>query len=198
MTASENFWTALGAATPRIGIFFRLDISPPFRFWLGIGDCSATFDATDGSGATYSGLGEILDVPPFQQLINGVADRVQFRLSYVSSDVAALASSEADAVKGTALRVGLGVFGGDWQLIENPVWLKSFTVDFLSIERDQSGDQAVWTVSLSARSLFTGRRRPGLSFFTNDDQKARYPTDRFCERVSIYSVDAQKPWPRFS
>jgi hypothetical protein len=165
--------------------------------WLGVGDCFAGIDATDGSGATYKGMGEMLNVPAFQQLINGVAERVQFTLSGVPSRVVELAADDSDAVKGAPLNVGLGVFDADWQLVEDPIWLKRFVVDFLTLQRQQQGaEDAVYTVALSARSIFTGRRRPGLSFFTDEEQQRRSPGDRFCEHVRRYAREENKPWPR--
>lgn len=198
MTAA--FDAALASGNPRIGVFFRLGITmsdgEPFRMWLGIGDCRAGIDAEDGDGAIYKGLGEMLNVPQFNQLINGVAERVSFQLSGVPARVVELASAGADEVKGAPLNVGLGVFDPDWQLIGNPMWLKRFIVDFLTLQRQQSGtDPAIYTVALSARSIFTGRRRPGLSFFTDEEQQRRSPGDRFCEHARRYSDDT-KAWPR--
>jgi hypothetical protein len=202
MTAA--FDAALASGAPRIGIFFRLGIvmddGQPFRMWLGVGDCRAGIDAEDegegGAGAIYRGMGEMLNVPAFQQLINGTAERVSFTLSGVPPRAIELAAEESDEVKGAPLNVGLGAFDADWQLVAPPVWLKRFVVDFLSVQMQQSGmDEAVHTISLSARSIFTGRRRPGLSFFTDDDQQARSPGDRFCEHVRRYSNET-KSCPR--
>lgn len=189
---------ALASGSPRLGIFFRLGIVPPARLWLGVGNCEAGIDAEDGAGATYNGLGEMLNVPAFQQLINGTAERVEFRLSGVSRRIAEMASSESADVKGVPLLVGLGVFGADWQLLADPTWLKRLTVDYLSVEQRGGREGAVRTISLSARSAFTGRRRPGLSYFTDAEQQARSAGDLFCNRVAAYSIDVQKAWPLYS
>lgn len=189
---------ALASGNPRLGIFLRLGLSPtPARLWLGIGNCEAGIDAADGAGAVYAGLGELINIPAFQQLINGVAERVEFRLSGVSQRVTQMASSEASDVKGVPLLVGLGVFGPDWQLIASPTWLKRLTVDYLSIEQEGGRDGSVRSVKLSARSFMTGRRRPSLAFFTDAEQQSRSPGDRFCERTALYSTEVQKTWPRF-
>jgi hypothetical protein len=188
---------ALASGSPRLGVFFRLGITPPARLWLGVGNCEAGIDAEDGDGAVYNGLGEMLGVPAFQQLINGTAERVEFRLSGVSARIAQLASSESADVKGVPLLVGLGVFGADWQLLADPTWLKRLTVDYLSIEQEGGGGGVVRSVSLSARSFLTGRRRPGLSYFTDAEQQGRSPGDRFCERTGLYSAEVTKTWPRF-
>jgi hypothetical protein len=191
------FDKALASETPRIGLFFRLGIDPPFRLWLGVGDFRAGIDPEDGAGEIYKGGGELLNVPQWQQLLNGTAERVAFSLSGVPQRAVELASGEADDVKGVALNVGLGVFDQDWQLIEKPVWLKRFTVDYLSISLQQQGtEEAVNTLTLQARSIFTGRRRPGLSFFTAEDQERRSPGDRFCEHARRYAREEAKAWPK--
>jgi hypothetical protein len=195
------FETALASGSPRIGIFFRLgvimDDGEPFRMWLGVGHVRAGIDAEDDDGgAIYKGMGQMLNVPTFQQLVNGAAERVTFQLSGVPQEVVSLASGGANEVKGAPLAVGIGVFDAEWQLAGNPVWLKRFTVDFLSLQRQQAGaEEAIYTVGLSARSIFTGRRRPGLSFFTDEEQQRRSPGDRFCEHTRRYALQAGKAWP---
>jgi hypothetical protein len=190
---------ALGGGNPRIGLFFRLGITmsdgESFRMWLGIGDCLAGIDTEDGDGAIYKGMGEITNVPAFTQMINGTAERVTFQLSAVPRRAVELASGEAGDVKGAALSVGLGVFDAEWQLIEQPIWLRRFIVDYMTLQRQQSTAEPVYTISLSARSVFTGRRRPGLTYFTDEEQQRRSPGDRFCEHARRYSEDA-KAWPR--
>lgn len=187
----------LKSGNPRLGIFIRLGLVPPARLWLGIGDCRAGIDADNGDGEIYSGLGEIINLPAFQQLINGVAERVEFKLSGVAQRAVQLAASEADDVKGVPLLVGLGVFDDDWQPVAQPTWLRRYTVDFLSIEQDSGPEGAVRTISLSCRSFLTARRRPGLSYFTDAEQQARSPGDRFCERAVHYSNDVIKVWPQY-
>ena len=154
------FDAQLAADTYRLGIFMRIDLSPPIRLWLGIGDAVAIIDATDGAGATYSGLGQIINLPAFSQVINGAADRMDIKLSGVSADVANMASTQADLIKGKALSIGIGMFDPTWTMIGSPVWLKRLVCDYLTIE----GDADRRTVGISARTLFTARRRPGLSF----------------------------------
>lgn len=189
---------ALASGGVRLGVFLRLETPAPLRIWMGVGDCPARVDATDGGGETYYGFGEVIAVPAFQQLVNGQADRVEFSLSGVSQRVDQLASGEAGDVRGAYLRVGVAAFDRTWALIEQPTWLRTFVADYLTRKRDNSEGEAVYTIAISARSLFTGRRRPALSFWNDKDQQARSPGDEFCERTSLYSVDVSKAWPRLA
>jgi len=188
---------ALASNAPRLGIFLRLHIDPIARLWLGVGHARVGIDATDGTGAIYKGLGEILDLPAFTQLINGSADKVEFSLNGVSQDIVQMASSEADDVKGVALLVGLGCFDHDWQLIASPTWLRRFTCDYISVQQTQDLGSTVRTVTLHARTFLTGRRRPTLSYWTDYEQTLAHPGDRICQRTVLYTGETQKKWPRF-
>lgn len=185
----------LASSAPRIGIFLRFGFDTPVRLWLGIGNITAAIDTTDGTGAVYAGIGEVVGLPALQQLINAKAERVEFRLSGVSQTAVSMATTEADDVKGIALNVGVGVFGADWQLVQEPTWVRRLIIDYLSTATESTEAGQVRTVSVSARSAFTGRRRPTLSFYTDAEQRQRSADDRFCERASLYSSETIKAWP---
>lgn len=191
----------LDSDTARLGFVFRLDTDPTAtRFWLGVGDCPVAANPLDIAGATYSGLGQLLDLPVLQQLINGVADRVSINASGVSADVAILASAESDTIKNKAVSIGMLIFGPDWGQLGPPVWLWSGFADFVTL--DQSADTSgkggfLRTIGLSVGSLLTGRRRRGLSYLTDQDQQLRHPGDKFCERTALYSA-FNKVWPTFA
>lgn len=191
--------SALDADAQRIGAFFRLATDPIVRLWLGVGPINPGVNALDLTGQTYRGLGELLNLPEFQHLLNGQAERVEFSLSGVSDEVLALASAESNNVQGKACDVGIGIFDSDWQLLGAVKWMWRGYADYLSITRSpaQTPDgQTVQTVALSVGSLMTGRRRRAFSYFTDQDQQARSPGDLFFERTPIYS-DNSKTWPRF-
>lgn len=199
VSLSPDQVNVLDSDTQRLGFLFRLDTDPtPTRFWLGVGDCPVAANAFDATGATYSGLGQLLDLPVLQQLINGVADRVSINASGVSADVAILASAESDTIKNRAVNIGLLIFGPDWAQLGPPIWLWSGFADFVTL--DQSADTSkggfIRTIGLSIGSLFTGRRRRGLSYLTDQDQQLRHPGDKFCERTALYS-EFTKVWPTF-
>jgi hypothetical protein len=192
---------ALDSSAHRIGVFFRLATDPIVRIWLGVGAIEPGVNVYDAVGATYLGFGEIQSVPNFKQLINGAAERVEFTLSGVSGDVLQIAANgDAQDVKGKELAVGFAIMGADWKLLGPIRWCANYVADYLGIEQqpveDPNGD-AVRILRLSCGTTFTGRRRPKFSYFTNRDQQARSPGDRFCERVQIYATGFSKTWPTF-
>lgn len=192
---------ALNSDTQRLGVFFRLATDPLVSLWAGVGDCRPGINALDATGITYKGFGQLRDVPTVQQLINGLAERVTFTLSGVSADIVAMASAESEIVKGKPVALGISLFGPDWQQLGPVYWLFRGIADYVVLNQasDAGGGvpQITRNVQLSVGSLFTGRRRRGASYLTDYDQKSRSPTDKFCERVNLYTNQVSLVWPIF-
>lgn len=197
LTAAEKAELATGRQN--IGIFFWLE--PDTRIWLGFGDIRPGVNVIDTTGQTYHGFGEIPAVPAVKQMINGAAERVDFTLSGVSGEILAIAAAhDAESVKGKRVSVGFAVFNSAWQLVGPVRWVRFYTADYLKLDQSPTDDpaaQIVRTLTLSCGSLMTARRRPALSYFTNQDQQRRFPGDRFCERTPKYAAGFSKTWPRF-
>lgn len=195
LSATEIAALALGGV--RIGVFIRL--ATDLRLWLGLGSIRPGVNALDAEGATYAG--QIVNLPAMKQLINGTADRAEISLSGADNRILALANSAA-AVQGKTCDVGFALMGHDWALLGAVHWCQRYFGDFLRMTvtpASEPGQQTVKTAALSIRSQMTGRRRRGLSYFTNQDQQApgRSPTDRMCERTPQYSQIGNKTWPKY-
>lgn len=197
LVLSAGELSALSANIVRLGVFFRMATDPVIRLWLGIGDCEVGGNAYDTDASTYTGFGQLTAVPAVQQLINGVADRVTFTLSGVSSEVIQIASGEADSVKNVEVSLGICLFDANWQQLGVPKWLFRGRADFLAISQSADDNAITRSVELSVGTLFTSRRRRGLSYLTDYDQQRRSPGDKFCERTLLYSQEVEKVWPRF-
>lgn len=192
---------ALESRIYRVGVFFRLATDPAVRLWLGFGSIKPGVNAYDADGTTYHGLGELRDVPAFKQLLNGVAERVEFMLSGVSGEVLAIASgSDAQQVKGKRADVGFVLFAPDWSQLGTVHWTVRYIADFLAREQKiaETGQAIVRTVALSCGTRFTGRRRPFFSYFSDADQQARFPGDLFCSYAGDYAHGYNKQFPVFS
>lgn len=201
MNLNDAELAALESGKQRIGVFFRLETDPVVRLWLGFGKINPGVNAYDLTGAVYRGFGEIQNIPAFNQLINGKAERVEFTISGVSGEILTIASGgDAQQVKGKRVAVGFALMGGDWALLGAVKWCANYTADYLSIQQAATDDPMnpiVRTISLSCGSLLTARRRPSFSYFTDQDQQARFPGDRFCERTPAYANGFNKTWPTF-
>jgi hypothetical protein len=199
MILNDSELAVLELQTQNIGIFFRLDTTPVVRLWVGFGSIAPGVNVFDTTGAQYDGFGEIQNVPAFKQLVNGTAERVEFSLSGVSGNVLTIASGgDAQQVKGKRVSVGFAVMDSSWALLGPIKFCANYTADFLSIAQSSASDLSiVRTVTLSCGSLLTARRRPSLSYFSNQDQLARSTGDRFCERTPVYANGFNKTWPVF-
>jgi hypothetical protein len=201
MILNDDELAALESDALNIGIFFRLETTPIVRIWLGFGNIDPGVNVYDLTGAEYTGFGEIHDVPAFKQLINGAAERVDFTISGVSGDILAVASGgDSEQVKGKRVAFGFALMAPDWSLLGAVKWCANYTADYLGIAQQVTTDPKnpiVRTLSLSCGTLLTSRRRPALSYFSNQDQQARFPGDRFCERTPVYANGFNKTWPTF-
>jgi hypothetical protein len=205
---------ALKAGAPRRGIFMRLDTDPVVRAWLGVGNIKPGVNALDPiDGAVYRGFGEILDMPAFQQLCDGSAERLSFSISGIAptlfADIAPLMSEQQAAIAGKSISCGYALLGYDWQPLGPVRWSWDGTADYLRAVRpvvESAEAPETWTIELSAGSFLTQRKRPGLAYFTQPDQAARSAVinpgatevDKFCERTPLYSADTDKTWPTFA
>jgi len=184
--------SALGA--PRYSVLVRFGLEEPVRAWAGIGDLEIPADDVETEGGTFQGVGILGNVPALRQLIGGAAERLEFSLTVPSGEIFALADDEAASVRAAPVDVGVIFFDEDWQQ-SAVAWLWNGTADVPSVSRTANGLSVTRTVRISAGSAFTDRTRPQHTYFTNADQKRRSPTDDFCKRVDLYSVNSTVKFP---
>ena len=199
LTSEER--AELAAGQQNIGIFWRLDTDTPVLLWLGFGNIEPGINVLDDTGETYHGFGEIASIPAVNQMINGAAERVDFVLSGVQGEVLQIAAQhDAERVKGKRVVVGFAVMNSAWHLVGPIHWIRFYTADYLALQQAPTRDPkdpVIRTLTLSCGSLMTARRRPFLSYFTDQDQQRRFPGDRFCERTPLYGAGFNKTWPRY-
>ncbi len=199
----------LSQGLARLGAFFHLACDPAVRLWLGVGNIEPGINMVDTLGTSYRGMGELIDVPAFSHLFDGSADRVEFIISGISPTVFAqispLLGEQQDEVQGKRAYVGWAALDYQWQLLGPIHWEWFGFADLIRLRHTGGSDAsspATATLSLSCGDWMTGRRRAGLSFLTDPDQRRRAarhnPTlapDRFAERVGLYHQGVVKQWP---
>lgn len=173
----------------RESIVARIDCDPVALLWAGYGLLPLPADAVIPAGGEMAlGGGELLSIPDFQQLIGGTAQRLEFSLSGVSAETVRLALEDAPSVKGARVDVGTAHFRDDWSL-ENVEWENVFTAKSLKISRPQEQNgQISRTISLTIVQGDTRRSRIINSFFTDADQRRKYPTDAVFSHVAGISA----------
>jgi hypothetical protein len=179
-------------AVYRRSIIWRLACSPVSYLWSGVGDIQLPGDTIDPQGATYKGAGALLSIPALKQLINGIADRVDFTVSGVTAETVRLALDDRQTIKGAVLRVGYILLDDDWQIIGKPVWEWKGAADILSIDRQSSDAGGQRTITLSVAATDTDRANPQLAWFTDANQRRRSSTDAIFDRVAGISAGSTR------
>lgn len=170
-------------AEVRESYLLRIASDPPARIWSGVGDLEIPADIVEPEAATYLGAGELLSAPDFQQLINGVAERLEFVVSGVSSETLRLALEDAASTKGATIHLGRIDFDANWQQVGPVEWEAVFRADSLSVDSQASNMGRTRSIKLSVGTEDTGRSYAPQAFFTDADQRRRSPTDRFFSHV---------------
>jgi len=117
-------------------------------------------------------------------LINGVAQRIDYKLSGVSAEMLALAKEDAPSVKNARVNIGTIQFDDQWQPLGPPVWEAEFRADSLTIQSDPTDTGRARSITLSVGSDDTGRSRAPVAFWTDADQRRVSPTDAFFDHVA--------------
>jgi hypothetical protein len=175
-------------ATHRRAIVWRLAADPVAALWSGLGWLDTPPDDLDPNGRRFIGAGALLQVPELKQMMNGLADRVDFSISGVNAQTLRLALEDRDTIAGAALAVGHVTFDRNWQIEGSPVWTWRGVADVLSIDSQSMDAGRERTITLSVASADTARSNPGLTWFTDADQRRRSPDDAIFDRVAGISA----------
>lgn len=175
----------------------RIATPSPVRLWTGIGDFPVVNSPFDADGTVFEGGGRLINLPTFQRLANGIADRVLITLSGVTDDMRDLVYEEAEDVKGALFRLMLVVLDENWQQVGDVHGLSRGRVDVLETTNDPDGRKRIKTISLSVGSDMTGRAVKLAGTYTNADQQMRPGSedDRACERTPLMSQSMVIKWP---
>ncbi len=176
----------------RRSIVWRLACDPISYLWSGIGDLPVPPSPTDPSGAIYKGAGALLTVPSLKQLINGLADRVEFTVSGVTAETVRLAIDDRETVKGASLQIGFVLFDENWQLIGAPTWEWHGIADILTTDRQSTENGGQRSITLSVAAADTRRANPLLAWFTDANQRLRSSTDTVFDRVAGITAGATR------
>lgn len=168
----------------RESVIVRIDCDPPALLWSGVGPLPVPADIVIPSSTIALGGGELVNVPDFQQLLNGTAERLDFTVSGVSEETLRLALEDAPSVAGARVDIGIISFDPDWQFL-GIEWEATFEARSLSIGRPatQNG-KAVRSITLTIVAGETTRARAPLAFFTDADQRRRSSDDLIFSHVA--------------
>ena len=175
----------------RESIVARIDCDPPCLLWSGVGPLPLPADAVLPEDAIALGGSELINVPDFQTLINGTAERLDFTVSGVSEETVRLALEDAPSVRGARVDIGIVQFDEAWQ-VEAVEWEGVFEARALSVTRPVSQDKPQRSITLTIAQGDTTRARAPFSFFTDADQRRRSPDDAVFSHVASISAGVSR------
>lgn len=153
-------------------------VSSTIRLWNGFGSLQTS------DGKTWEGIAGLGSISGIEQSINGAAPAQTFTVSGVDSRFAAIAKGEQAEYYRQPVVTYLQFFDEDWQTLDAPFAVAARQMDTIKARREQTDNGPVYTVSITAETPFTTRRRPAHGFYTDRDQQQRFPGDLGLERVA--------------
>jgi hypothetical protein len=158
----------------------------PMRLWTGSGILNFEGHEWIGSGV----LGSI-SAMPFGE--NDAADKVTFQLSGVTPELVT-ASNNTESVRGRAVTIcGLFFDAATSQPLDSKFLIRSLIMDTIGYRaKGPAGRQ----ITLTAETLWTARNLAAYSYWSDRDQKARFPGDRGCEFIPTLK-NKKVTWPTF-
>lgn len=170
---------------------FRLT---PRRWWMGFGDLVA-------GGHTWQGTGEMITIDGLEQAVGTTAPRTTFTLSGIDATIVNLARNASDRVKDRRCVIYLQFFEiaptdgavQPWAPLDAPYSIWSGIMDQMTYAAEGPSQR---TVTLTAESIWTGRRKPAYGRYTDRDQNARFEGDRGLEQLPDL-VNKTIRWPVF-
>jgi hypothetical protein len=160
-----------------------IDCDDPALIHGGYGNLLIPADAFVPSPMIALGGGELVGVPDWQTLINGTTERLDLTISGVSETAIRLAIEDAESVRYAPVYVGAIRYNDDWS-IASIEWEATFEARSLTVSRPQSNDgQVTRSITLTIVQGDSIRARASNAYFTDADQRRKYPTDAIFSNV---------------
>lgn len=171
-------------------VLVRIDTPEPARLWTGSGDLWIPADDIEEQASLYLGGGEIIGgLDEIEQLMNGLATRLDLAVSGVTAETTRIFLEESDDLKRALVDIGVVQFDDLWQ-VTGVVWKASYRIDKPSVSRDASQR----AIGLSMGSDDTGRSRRAGRYWTHSDQQRVSPGDLKFDHVSGINAGTSRPF----
>jgi hypothetical protein len=142
------------------------------RLWSGIGPRT-------WSGSVFTGVGTLAGIDHIEENVGEVkASGIGFKLSGIRTDMISLIRNER--FQGRPATLWLAFLDDNDNIIPDPVKLNRWRMDYPVME--EGATEAVITVF--AETPLIDLERPRIGRRTDEDQKKRFPGDRFFEGVT--------------
>ena len=191
-----------GAKVQAVHLISFAFASETMRFWKGDG----VLETNDQ--ALWLGLGQFGTIAGIEQAVDGRAPEATATLSGVTPEIVHLMRDEFQAeAQGRLVQLHVQFFGVDdendpdnQRCLDLPVPLWAGRMLRPSFTFDRGGDDSPQesTIGVTISSIFAPRSRPNHAFYTDSDQRARFPEagDKGFEFVSSL-INKDTTWPDF-
>lgn len=173
----------------------RIASDPVALFHSGVGDLLVPADSVIGPIAQIAvGLGELVNIPDLQEMINGTAERVDIELEGVTETALRLALEDAPSVRGADVHIGRMDLDADQQQAAPVEWEANFQARSLGVSRPkvEGLDNPRRTITLTIARGDTVRSRAPNSYFTDSDQRRRSADDAIFDHVGQISAGTSR------
>lgn len=143
---------------------------------------------TSWNGNTWIGVGRLAEISEIRESEALVATGVQITLSGLPASLVSLALAEN--VQGRTCTIWFAALGADSAVLDTPPVEFKGKVDTVPIQLDDGTARIV----VNVESVLADFARPKVRRFTDADQQAVYPGDRFFEFVP-QMVEKEIIWP---
>jgi len=168
---SNDMTTQVSASQLAPIILASLSFSTPVNIWSGYG--TITYNSTG-----YLGIGTLGTISPIEETTDLAARGITMQLSGVPTAQIAIALTEN--YQGRECSILFAAMASDGTLVSTPVTVFAGRMDVMTINDD--GEQAI--IGMTAENKLVDFRRPREVRYTDEEQKALFPSDKGLEFVN--------------
>lgn len=183
---------ALVGSTVRLATLVELQFaSRTMHLWNG----TASIDLY---GVEWSGVGKYAAIEGLQQSRDATSSKVTFKLDGVSEEVLAAARRNTADIDGRYAYVWLQLLDAEWQALGARIPILVGRMQRIAVDRDAASELSGGgrSVSLDVENVFANRSKPSAGRYTDADQQARHPGDKFC-RFAAAQLRRRIVWPNY-
>lgn len=152
-------------------VHFAFD-SGDLRLWTGIGEIPA-------AGVQWIGGGDVISISPVSENAEVVAEKVDFGVSGISTDIISIALGEH--YQGRNCELFLGFFNNENALIDDIFTIYKGRLDIMEIDISKEKMDIVVRSESRLRDL----KIAPITRLTDQDQQNKFPGDKFLEFVPM-------------
>ena len=168
---SNDMTTQVSASQLAPIILASLSFWTPVNLWSGYG--TITYNGTG-----YLGIGTLGTISPVEETTDLAARGITMQLSGVPTAQIAIALTEN--YQGRECSILFAAMASDGTLVSTPVTVFAGRMDVMTINDD--GEQAI--IGMNAENKLVDFRRPREVRYTDEEQKALFPSDKGLEFVN--------------